>query len=80
MRKRGQLANDSPTLELMNKKKVQNALKVVVDVRCDCVGHWPVNTEKKQRCKLCVTAYSRMKCVKCEKVFCLTKDKNCFMA
>jgi len=49
----GQSANDSPTLELMNKKKVQNAAKVVDDVRYDCVGHLSVNTEKKQRCKLC---------------------------
>jgi len=46
MRKRGQSAKDSPTLELVNKKKVRNAAKVVDDVRYNCVGHWPVDTEK----------------------------------
>jgi len=79
-RKRGQSARNSPTLELVDKKKVRYAAKVVDDVRYDCVGHWPANTEKKQRCELCITAYSRAKCVKFEKAFCLTKDKNCFMA
>ena len=64
----------------MKKKKVRNAAEVVDDVRYDGVGHWPANTEKKQRCKLCIKAYSRVKCVKHEKAFCLTKDKNCFMA
>jgi len=75
-----QSANDNPTLELVNNKKVRNAAKVVEDVRYDCVGHWPAHTEKKQRCELCITDYSRVKYVKCEKAFCLTKDKNCFMA
>jgi len=51
-RKRGRSANDSPTLELVNKKKARNATTVVDDVRYDCVGHWPAHTEKKQRCKL----------------------------
>jgi len=70
----------SPTLELVNRKKVPNPTKVVDDVRYDCVGHWPVHAEKKQRCKLCIKAYSRVKCVSCEKALCLTKDKNCFIA
>ena len=78
-RKRGRSANNSPTLELVNKKKVRKAAKVVDDVRYDCVGHWPAHTEKKQRCKLCITAYSRVKCVKCDKALCFTKNKNCFM-
>ena len=79
-RKRGRSANDSPTLELVNKKKVRNATKVVDDVRYDCVGYWPAHIEKKQRCELCITVYSGVKCVKCQKAFCLTRDKNCFMA
>ena len=63
----------------MNEKKVGNATKVVDDVRYDFVGHWPAHTQKKQRCKLCIKTYSRVKCVKCEKALCLTKDKNFFM-
>ena len=38
-RKRGRSTSDSPTLELVNKKRVRNSAKVVDDVRCDCVGH-----------------------------------------
>ena len=64
----------------MKKKKVQKAAKVVDDVRYDGVGHWPAHTEKKQRGKLCIKAYSRVKCSRCENAFCLTEDKNCFMA
>ena len=45
--KRGRSASNSPTLELVNKKKVRNSAKVVDDVRCDCVGHCPAHTEKK---------------------------------
>ena len=78
-RKRGRLTNNSPTLELMSKKKVRNSTKLVDDVRYDCVRHWPAHTEKKQRCKLCIKAYSKVKCVKCEKALCHTKDKNCYM-
>jgi len=44
--------------ELVNKKEVRNSAKVVDDVRCDCVGHWTAHTEKKQRCRLCIKAYS----------------------
>jgi hypothetical protein len=77
-RKRSQWANDSPTPEFVIKKKVRNAAKVVDDVRYDGVGHWPAHTEKKQRCKLCIKAYSRVRCLKCENAFC--KGKNWFMA
>ena len=45
---KGPVSKYSPTLELVNKKKVRNAREVVDDVRYDCVGHWPVHTEKKQ--------------------------------
>ena len=44
VRKRGRSASNSPTLELVNKKKVRNSAKVVDDVRCDCVGHWPAHS------------------------------------
>jgi hypothetical protein len=64
----------------VNKKKDRNSAKVVDDVRYDCVGHCPAHTKQKQRCRLCIKAYSRVKCIKCEKAFRLTKDKNCFMA
>jgi len=79
-RKMGRSVRDSPTLALVNKKRVRNSAKMVDDVRCDCVGHWPAHTEIKQRCRLCIKAYSRVKCVNCEKAFPLTKDKNCFVA
>jgi hypothetical protein len=46
-RKMGWLANDSPSLKLVSKKKVRNAAKVVDDVRYDGAGHWPAHPEKK---------------------------------
>lgn len=48
------------------------------DVRYDGIGHWPEHSDNKQRCKLCIKAYSRMKCKKCEIYLCLNKNNNCF--
>lgn len=48
------------------------------DVRFDQMGHFPLYIEKKQRCRLCIKAYSRWKCEKCEVALCLNKDNNCF--
>jgi len=49
VRKRGRSATDSPTLELVNKKKVRNSAKVVDNMRCEYVWHWPAHTQEKQR-------------------------------
>jgi len=54
---RGKGAGRQVTLQLFKKKKVQNAIKVVDDVRRDGVGHWPAHTETRRRFKLCTKAY-----------------------
>jgi hypothetical protein len=40
----------------------------VDDVRYDCAGQWPAHTEKKQRCRLCIKVYSRVKARSVRKV------------
>lgn len=50
----------------------------VTDARFDKVGHWPGHFAKKQRCAVCKTAKSRVRCNKCKVALCLTSDKNHF--
>lgn len=58
-----------------SKRKVDEATP---EFRFDGVDHWPEPSDQKQRCKLCVTAYSRMRCEKCDVALCLNRNKNCF--
>ena len=46
--------------------------------RYDNLGHFPVHSEPKQRCKVC-QSYVQMKCMKCNCHLCVTKDKNCYI-
>lgn len=48
------------------------------DVRHDNIHHWPEHSEKKSRCRLCKTGYSRIYCDKCNVHLCLNKTNNCF--
>ena len=66
--KSGRSPNESSKLQLVKKKKVRKTAKVVNDVRCGGVGHWPAHTAKKRRCKLCIQSYSMVKCVKIKSV------------
>ena len=59
-------------------KKRSVVLPVGSAVRFDNVGHFPIHSEPKQRCKAC-SSYVRMKCVKCRVHLCITKAKNCFI-
>jgi hypothetical protein len=52
--------------------EVQNATRLVDDVRYDDGGQWYI--ENRQRCTLCIKAYSRVKYVKCEKTFSLKAE------
>jgi hypothetical protein len=38
-------------------------------MRYDDAGYWPVHIENKQRCALCIEAYSLVKCAKSQKMF-----------
>lgn len=51
------------------------------DVRKDGVGHFPVITTKRLRCKHCSpkeNTFSSVICSKCEVTLCLNKERNCF--
>lgn len=50
------------------REKVQNATQLAGYLRYDGAGHWPVPTESRQKCTLCIKAYAR---VKYEKTFSL---------
>ena len=47
------------------------------DVRYDGLGHWPIPTSDKKRCRLC-QQYCRVYCEKCSIYLCLLQDRNCF--
>ena len=50
------------------------------DVKKDEVNYFPVYDTSRQRCKLCPrnnSAFSYIKCMKCNAHLCLNKDRNC---
>ena len=80
-RSRGRPSSSSPTPVDMpgsKKRKSSSVPNPVEDVRLDQCGHFPVYEEKQQRCRLCKTGYSHLKCCKCEVHLCLVKPRNCF--
>ncbi|CAL9693057.1 unnamed protein product [Knipowitschia caucasica] len=63
------------------KKKRRGPAQVIPiqEVRSDSVGHFPVVTEIRKRCKLPLcTGHSAFKCEKCNVNLCLNKRNNCF--
>lgn len=72
-RKRGHPASHTPP-----PKRANPCLRPIQDMRLDRTAHWPVHSDTKQRCKLCVISYSRIRCKKCGTHLCLNKEKNCF--
>lgn len=71
-RKRGRRSSE----DYPKKRKVSQ--RPVDDIRLDGIAHWPQPVAEKQRCKLCVKAYSRILCGKCGLALCLTRERNCF--
>lgn len=51
--------------------------RTVTDARMDGIEHWP-RSGRKQRCKMCIVAYSTTKCEKYNVSLCLNKKKSCF--
>lgn len=47
------------------------------DVRYDGLGHWPIPSSQKNRCRKC-QSYCRMVCEKCKIYLCLLENRNCF--
>lgn len=77
IRKRGR-PSLSPAAPEQPAKQKKRAPRPNVDVQYDQIGHWAVHIEPKQRCRHCVKAYARQKCIKCNVSLCFTKDRNCF--
>lgn len=62
----------------LKETKLPMELRPILDVRYDTIAHWPLTTDDKKRCKLCIVSYSRVMCEKCNVHLCFTKKKNCF--
>ena len=71
---------NSPTPVTMpsKKRKSSSVPNLIEDVRLDQCGHFPVYEEKQQRCRLCKTGYSHLKCRKCDVYLYLVKSRKCF--
>lgn len=50
-----------------------------IDTRYDQIGHWPEFQNQKQRCKNCISSYTKWSCRKCNVRLCLSNNKNCFV-
>ena len=48
------------------------------NIKCDCIGHFPLLCEKQHRCRHCPKGYSCVYCSKCNTYLCLVMDRNCF--
>ena len=75
-RKRGRPSSSPP--QPAKHPRATAATRPVEDVRYDNIAHWPVHSEKKMRCKLCATGFTRIKCSKCDLGLCLNNN-NCFV-
>ena len=58
-------------------RKAPDLKEVPADTRFDNVDHWPVHRDERPRCFLCKEK-TRWGCSKCEKILCITKERNCF--
>ncbi|KAH9374622.1 hypothetical protein HPB48_014670 [Haemaphysalis longicornis] len=71
-----------PSLPSPAPKKRKIALKQPQnEVKKDGVGHFPLVTNKRLRCKNCPPSenrFSSVSCSKCEVTLCLNKDRTCF--
>ena len=72
---RGRPLSDADT---NSKKKRNYTCRPPDSTRLDGQGHFPAWIESKQRCRVCVRAHSKVKCVKCEVSLCFTPNRNCF--
>ncbi|XP_054270077.1 piggyBac transposable element-derived protein 3-like [Macrosteles quadrilineatus] len=79
-RKRGRPSYDRVDADYEQKKHRGPAKPIpCFNERRDGIGHWPIATGDRQRCKKpgC-KGQSTIKCGKCQVHLCLTKERNCF--
>ncbi|KAK2701959.1 hypothetical protein QYM36_019414 [Artemia franciscana] len=74
--KRGRPLSDADT---NSQKKRNYTCRPPDSTRLDGQGHFPAWIESKQRCRVCVQAHFKVKCVKCEVSLCFTPNRNCFL-
>lgn len=80
-RKRGR-PSSSPGSSTLPQRKMHHSAAVPIpydDVRLDKMDHFPLFTQSQQRCRLCSTGYTHVKCCKCKVALCLIKNRNCFL-
>eukprot|EP00112_Aurelia_sp_Birch-Aquarium-sp1_P011640 Seg2446.1 transcript_id=Seg2446.1/GoldUCD/mRNA.D3Y31 product="hypothetical protein" pseudo=true protein_id=Seg2446.1/GoldUCD/D3Y31 len=81
IRKRGR-PSSSPGSSTLPQRKMHHSAAVPIpydDVRLDKMDHFPLFTQSQQRCRLCSTGYTHVKCCKCKVALCLIKNRNCFL-
>lgn len=76
--KRGRKSDVQKDIDSKCKKSRSQCLPTK-DVRTDEIGHWPVLSDKRMRCKMpkC-PGFTFTMCEKCDISLCLNKNKNCF--
>ncbi|KAK2706147.1 hypothetical protein QYM36_016245 [Artemia franciscana] len=74
--KRGRPLSDA---DANSQKKRNYTCRPPDSTRLDKQGHFPAWIESKQRCRVCVQAHSKVKCIKCEVSLCFTPNRNCFL-
>ncbi|CAB4024272.1 Hypothetical predicted protein [Paramuricea clavata] len=65
-----------------NRSQKKRYVGVPEDVQKDDFDHFPMYNPTRQWCKVCPTknsAFSHIKCMKCNTHLCLNKDRNCFV-
>ena len=72
----GRPSND----QKIKKRRASADAKSTHAARFDGVDHFPLNEDKKQRCKNCSNESAFVKCGKCKVHLYLNKDRNCFAA
>ncbi|KAK2702506.1 hypothetical protein QYM36_018884 [Artemia franciscana] len=74
--KRGRPFSDANT---NSQKKRNYTCRPPDSTRLDGQGHFPAWIESKQRCRVCVQAHSKVKCVKCEVSLFFTPNRKFFL-
>ena len=75
---RGRPSRDSSVPQKQVKGRPPTAADPSNDIKLDQMSHFPVFTEKQNRCRNCKTGYTTIHYTKCQVFLCCIKVRNCF--
>ena len=81
-RTRGRPSLEEQEILEANRSQKKRYVGVPEDVQKDEFDHFPMYDPTRQRCKVCPrknSAFSHIKCMKCNTHLCLNKHRNCFV-